>query len=556
MDRCARTTEKRRAMPFATALLALVFALSLCWPAQALAYFSKDPVSIYFGSTYLSLTTGSSGSVGLTIDPWSEQQLPGCGMSICPQACNGLETPEGVMGGCLNEAGWCTCAGTTYYTASTQVSVSSSNPYVARASVSGGSLSITAVSPGTATITVYASLSKHVDNAASMTVEVTDPAPTPTPTPTPDPDPTTPSDPGSGGGSGGSSSGGGSSSSGGSGKVSVSAAGTSATAAAAAAAAESEDDDEKKVVELEAEDGTKVIVVKATDAESAAEELAKIAGTEGTCTFWSGGTLDSPALSWTFKGTDLSEDDDLAFDPTVAVSKKGSGDVSKLLADVKNAIVMDFAHSGALPAEAEVYVRASGVYEDGTKLGLYSYNETDKKFELAEEDIEVSDGYAVYTIDHCSIWALSDENLAACEMPVAAAAAPEGQVSADEVDVKAQDGTPFVIGIAVVLAAAVLVAVVIVLRRRRANGAGAEASAASAETEQSDEQGETSETEGEDEKEEAGSDKPADVDQKPGETDVSGEAEESPEEADAHEEETDKRSLEGEAQEDDDASRE
>lgn len=521
MNRHAKATERRRATAFATALLALVFALSLCWPAQALAYFSKDPVGIYFGSTYLSLTTGSSGSVGLTIDPWSEQQLPGCGMSICPQACNGLETPEGVMGGCLNGAGWCTCAGTTYYTASTQVSVSSSNPYVARASVSGGSLSITAVSPGTATITVYASLSKHVDNAASMTVEVSDPAPAPTPTPDPDPGPSTPTDPGSGGGSGGSSSGGGSGSSGGSGSVSVSAAGTSATAAAAAAAAESEGDEEQKVVELEAEDGTKVIVVKATDAESAAEELAKIAGTEGTCTFWSGGTLDSPAISWTFKGTGFSEDDDLAFDPTVSVSKKGTGDVAKLLADAKSAIVMDFAHSGKLPAEAEVYVRASGVYEDGTELGLYSYSEDDKKFELVEEGIEVTDGYAVYSIDHCSIWALSDENLAAYEMPAAAADTPEGQVAADEVDVKAQDGTPFVIGIAVVLAAVVIAAVVIVLRRKRASAVDAGAP-----------------------------DALADADR------VEGVSEAKEAEAETQADAADEESPEGEAREDDDASRE
>ena len=477
MKTSTRGFTQRRSRRVAMAAFAAVVAVSLCLPAQALAYFSKPAVGIYFGTTYLSMTAGSSNSVGLTIDPASEQQLPGCGMSICPQACNGLETPEGVMGGCLNELGWCTCAGTTYYTAYTQVSVSSSNPYVARASANGGSLSITAVSPGTATITVYASLSKHVDSSASITVEVAEPATTPDPTPTPTPDPGTPAptpDPGNpSDGSGGS----GSSSSGGS--VSVSAAGNSATAAAAAAAAASDENDEKKAVELEAEDGTKVIVVKASDAASAAEELAKIAGTEGTCTFWSGGTLDSPAISWTFKGTDLSEDSNLEFDPTVTVSKRGTGDVAKLLGDVKNAIVMDFAHSGELPTEAEVYVRASGVYEDGDKLGLYMYDEEAKKFELAEEDIEVADGYAVYSIDHCSVWALSDENLAACEMPAEeASSTPEGQVAADEVNVKAQDGTPFIVGIAVLLAAVVVVIVVVALRRRKAAAPGAEEGAA------------------------------------------------------------------------------
>lgn len=453
------------------ALCALMLTLTICFPAQAFAYFSKPAVGIYFGSSSVSLTTGSSSSVGLTIDPASEQQLPGCGMSICPQACNGLETPEGVMGGCLNEAGWCTCGGTGYYTEYTSVSVSSSNPYVARASASGGALLIQAVSPGTATITVYASLAKHVDNSASMTVTVSDPAPS---------SPSAPSDGGSSGGStGGSGSGAGS---GGGGGVSVTATGTSATAAAAAASANGED---QKVVEMETEDGKKIIVAQATDATSAAEELKKIAGTEGTCTFWSGGTLDSPSISWTFKGTDLSPDADLNFDSTVEVSKKGTGDVAKLLADVKNAIVMDFVHSGKLPATAEVYVRASGAYDDGTKLGLYSYDEEMQKFVLEQENVEVTDGYAVFPLDHCSTWALSDEDLSALAMPVDQATddVPEGQVAADEVNVHAQDGTPFIIAAAVIAVVAVVAATVfVVMRRRRAATAADEAKVGDEET--------------------------------------------------------------------------
>lgn len=450
---------KHFARKTASVLCAAVLFSTLCIPTQAWAYFSKPAVGIYFGSSAISLTTGSFGSVALTVDPSSESQLPGCGMSICPQACNGLETPEGVMGGCLNEAGWCTCGGTGYYTEYTQVTVSSSNPYVARASASGGALSIQALSPGTATITVYATLAKHVDTSTSMTVTVSDPAPA---------SPDTPSGGGSSGGSSGGGSTGGSASGGsgtGSGTVSVTAAGSSATSAAAAAASASGGDD--KVVELQTEDGKKVIVAKATDAASAAEELKKVAGTEGTVTFWSGGTLDAPSISWTFKGTDLSADADLNIDPTVQVSRKGTDDVATLLTDVKSAIVMDFAHSGKLPATAEVYVRASGVYEDGSKVSLYTYDEDEKKFELVQEDVEVKDGYAVYSINHCSTWALSDEDLTACEFP---ADGSSDVVAANEIDVHAKDGTPYVIG-GVAAAAVVAGAVAVVLVRRKRAGA-------------------------------------------------------------------------------------
>lgn len=453
-DQMGRFARRMVAVLCAAALFS-----TLCIPTQAWAYFSKPAVGIYFGSSAISLTTGSSSSVALTIDPSSESQLPGCGMSICPQACNGLETPEGVMGGCLNEAGWCTCGGTGYYTEYTQVTVSSSNPYVARASASGGALSIQALSPGTATITVYATLAKHVDTSASMTVTVSDPAPSSSDTSSGGGS-TGGSSGGSTGGAGGGSTGGGSGT--GSGTVSVTAAGSSATSAAAAAASASGGDD--KVVELQTEDGKKVIVAKATDAASAAEELKKVAGTEGTVTFWSGGTLDAPSISWTFKGSDLSADADLNIDPTVQVSRKGTDDVATLLTDVKSAIVMDFAHSGKLPATAEVYVRASGVYEDGSKVNLYTYNEDERKFELVQEDIEVKDGYAVYSIDHCSTWALSDEDLTACEFPVDDSS---DVVAANEVDVHAKDGTPYIIGgIAAAVVVAAAVAVVLVRRKR------------------------------------------------------------------------------------------
>lgn len=457
--------------------LAAALALTMCLPTPALAYFSKNPVGIYFGSTYLSLTTGSSGSVGLTIDPMQEQQLPGCGMAICPEACGGLENPAtGVVGGCLNDAGWCTCAGTTYYTAYTNVSVSSSNPYVARASYSGGALSVQAVSAGTATITVYASLSKHQDASASMTVQVSDPAPSTPSTPSAS---DTPSSSGSGseagstagsgaGSASGSSSGSGSGS--GSGSVSVSSSGASVVAAAAAAAAEQGGESASQpVVELETAEGDKIIVVEATDAETAAQELAKIAGTNGTCTFWSGGTMDSPSISWTFKGQDLDPDGDLSFDPAVTVSNKGTGAVAELLDEAQDAIVMDFAHTGDLPAPAEVYVRASGVYADGDQLTLFLYNEDAHKFEQVQDGIEVSSGYAVFTMDHCSTWALSSEDLTAFELTAdEEAAAEQADVDATTVDIHSQDGTVWVVvGVVAAVVVVAAVAAFVVARRRK-----------------------------------------------------------------------------------------
>lgn len=459
-----------RATGFAALLLAAVMVFTMFLPARAFAYFSLDPVGVYLGASSLSLTQGEARTVSVSVDKWSEQQLPGCGMSICPQGCGNLANPNtGQVGGCLNEAGWCTCAGTTYYTEYTRVSASSSNPSVARASVSGGSMTIQAYSPGTTTITVYCELAKHRESSTFMTVSVSAPASSGGSS----------AGSGSSGGSGGSVSAGGGSGSGASagGGVSVSTVGTDALAAAAAQVQAQGGDTAD--VEMEAPDGTKIIVAEATTAEDASAKLAEIAGTEGTVTFWSGGTMDSPDISMSFKGADLDPAGDLSFDPNVTVSKTGSGVVSELLADVDDALVMDFAFSGDLPAPAEVYLRTSELFEDGTAVNLYTFNEDSHKFELAQEGIEITGGYAVFTIDHCSTWAVSTSDLAALELtPEEEAEAEVADVDATTVNVHAQDGTPFIIG-GVVAAVVVIAAIagVMVWRRRRADAAAAAAQA-------------------------------------------------------------------------------
>ena len=190
-------------------------------PGVAWAYFSKPAPSISVAGG-VSVASGSSTTIACTVSPEAESQLPGCGMAECPQACDGLVKPgDSKPGGCLDANGWCTCAGTGYYTAYTSVQVSSSDPSVARASYASGVLSIVGYRPGTATISISASLSKHAPSAASTTVTVYDNAATPS---NPSNSGGSPSGSGSGAPSGGS--------------VSVTAVGgTTAIAAAAAAAA-------------------------------------------------------------------------------------------------------------------------------------------------------------------------------------------------------------------------------------------------------------------------------------------------------------------------------
>lgn len=129
----------------------------------ARAYYEFDPVTITCSMSTVKLAAGSTASVLVFVSPESEQQLQGCGMEQCPQTCGD---------GCLDENGWCTCAGLMMKTYTTEVSVSSSAVKVARASYSSGKLTVTGVSAGSATISVHAKLAKHKDATSVVHVQV------------------------------------------------------------------------------------------------------------------------------------------------------------------------------------------------------------------------------------------------------------------------------------------------------------------------------------------------------------------------------------------------
>ena len=138
-----------------TAKRSLIFVLALLITgvmtcSDSFAYFQRGSVGVYAGQSSVSVSQGGSAAVSLSFSPASSSQLPGCGMAECPQICGEKD--------CLDANGECKCAGTTYMTYYASANAYSSNTSVATASCSGSTVYITGISPGSATITVTASL--------------------------------------------------------------------------------------------------------------------------------------------------------------------------------------------------------------------------------------------------------------------------------------------------------------------------------------------------------------------------------------------------------------
>lgn len=448
----AATTRSWRA---SAALLAcaLVLALVACLvpTMKAAAYFSFGTVSVSLGSTYASLQTGSSTSVSVSVSPASSDQTLGCGMAKCPQSC---DTEESVAAGysCFDANGQCTCMGRSYSTYYPSTYASSSNSGVASAYLSGSTLVITANGAGSATITVGASLRQYTDGAASIQVDVSAP-------PTPDA--------GSGGAAGGS--GPGTSEDASAPEVpAASAAPSAAGIPQAATALESRDDGVNEEV-LETAGG-KVILAECNGYLDASATLAKIVGTNDQVVFWAGASSERPDYSWTFTGDKLADDAATRqFDPTITVSKLGTGNVSNVMKQAKDGIVLEFAQTGDLPGEAMVCVNVDAVYGDGSVVDVYDFDEQQCVFEQVADGTPVEAGYASFSLTSAPpARALSTDDLASYEL---AETNTPGAVSVSKQDNIADEGAngwivPAAAG--VVAVAALAVAAAVIVRRRKA----------------------------------------------------------------------------------------
>jgi hypothetical protein len=395
------------------------------------------------GAASVNVQAGSSVSVSVSLSPASDEQTQGCGMAECPQTC----PPE-----CTDANGQCTCAGQAYSTYHTSVAVTSSNGGVATASYAGGAVQIYGVGAGSATVTLTASLRQFSSSSATIAVVVSEP--------TNDAE----------GGSGATSPIVGTGAPTGSGDNaaadanSVVASPTELSRAVSDAAARDEGVTEDTVIEMH---GTSARLTRLGAGAQTVAKLREVAGTEGQITFWHGASVEHPDYSWTFYGRDLDVSALDGFDEIdlgLTVTEKGSGLVAALLDGADKTLVLDFAFDGALPAPATLYIASPASMSPSDALSLYRYDGQAKSFRHVLDGLYVESGYIAFETDHCSIWAISAQDLAVIPAAQAPTAAPDASGGYGFLSLSA--GMPLVLLLVAAVAVAVLAASLVVFGRR------------------------------------------------------------------------------------------
>ncbi len=120
---------------------------------------------------------------------------------------------------------------------------------------------------------------------------------------------------------------------------------------------------------------------------------------------------DKVVYAWTFDGAKITNSD-LAVDLGLVIgSSDNEKDIKAIIPKGKEApLVLHFKHNGNLPTGTSVKVNVGETYKNNEILTLYYYNETAKKLEEAVTNIKVKDGFAEFTLEHCSDYVLVKDN--------------------------------------------------------------------------------------------------------------------------------------------------
>lgn len=127
--------------------------------------------------------------------------------------------------------------------------------------------------------------------------------------------------------------------------------------------------------------------------------------TDKTLTFTKQDNNGNLLYSWSFQGNNISNTSDLNLDLNKSITT--NTELNKLLENmqkVSNALYLNFKHHGTLPGIATLNIYVGDIYQDGTILYLYYYNEQTNNIELINDKIVVQNGIITFDIDHCSTY--------------------------------------------------------------------------------------------------------------------------------------------------------
>lgn len=145
-------------------------------------------------------------------------------------------------------------------------------------------------------------------------------------------------------------------------------------------------------------------------------------------------TINTSNAVWEFESSDI-KNKDVTLKTEIKVQKNPFEKIKNTT--IKDALFIDFSHSGNLPGKANVTLNVgTEKYGNSEKtLYLYYYNEDTKKYEYIDEVI-YNKGSVTLTLEHCSMYSLSSTKINENSQTITSTENSEAENSGEK------DGTP------------------------------------------------------------------------------------------------------------------
>lgn len=169
--------------------------------------------------------------------------------------------------------------------------------------------------------------------------------------------------------------------------------------------------EEEKIITALKDDNVEDVVMNITQSDTISKELIEeIRKSNKTVTFNIVDENGKTIYSWTINGESIKDKFDKDLNTNIDF-RSDKADEIKNITGQDNMFYLQFAYHGKLPAPTKIKVDVSDKYKDGDYIYLYYYNEEKETIELATDKIKVVNGYAEFTLDHCSTYFLTNKEI-------------------------------------------------------------------------------------------------------------------------------------------------
>jgi len=149
------------------------------------------------------------------------------------------------------------------------------------------------------------------------------------------------------------------------------------------------------------------IIINA-DSKITEEEITKIKDSKKTIRLNYHDENKKIVYSWTLAGKEIKAAKE--FSTTITYTTENLKEIYKL-SNYADGLYINFNHSGDLPTGTKVKLYVGEKFENGNILNVYHYNNSKKTLDFIKDNLEVTDGYIEFGIEHCSEYFVTMSNI-------------------------------------------------------------------------------------------------------------------------------------------------